>query len=320
MQRAVLLGNARHLDEALAAFRRAPGLGFVFVGTVGGRSSLVDLPELSATDLPTACLEHDIDTVVMVGGAAGSDDLRAVAWSLQGTGIEVIVLPDLIDVAGPRLRLIADAGIPRLLLSEPRFDRATQLVKRTCDLLGGVVLLVLTSPVMAVATAAIVLEDRGPVLFRQVRVGRDGKQFECLKLRTMQVGAHALEPGLRRGHGGAQWKLRDDPRVTRCGHWLRTWSVDELPQLLNVVRGDMSLVGPRPQQLHEVQTYSALQARRLLVRPGLTGLWQVSGRSDLSLEESVRLDHYYVENWSLAIDVVILARTASAVLARRGAY
>lgn len=321
VQRAVLLGNDQHLDEALAAFRRAPRLGFVFLGTLGGRTSVADLPELgTADDVRATCLELDADTVVLTGGAAGSDDLRSVAWTLQGTGVEVILLPDLIDVASPRLRLVADAGIPRVLLSEPRFDRPSQVVKRAADLFGAVVLLVLTVPILALATVAILREDRGPVFFRQTRVGRDGREFECLKLRTMRIGADSMEPELRHGHDGAQWKLRGDPRVTRCGRWLRAWSVDELPQLLNVVRGDMSLVGPRPQQLYEVQTYSPEQARRLLVRPGMTGLWQVSGRSDLSLEESVRLDHYYVENWSLAIDVVILARTASAVLARRGAY
>lgn len=321
VHRAVLLGNDPHLDQSLAAFRRAPRLGFVFVGTLGGRGDLVDLPELEpCEDLRATCLEHDIDTVVMTGWPAGSGDLRAVAWDLQGSGVEVIVLPDLIDVASPRLRLVADAGIPRVLLAEPRFDRATRLVKRTFDLVGAVVLLVATIPLLAVAVSLIALEDRGPVFFRQVRVGRDGQEFICLKLRTMRVGAETLEHELRRGHISAQWKMRADPRVTRCGRWLRSWSVDELPQLLNVVRGDMSMVGPRPQQVHEVKTYSRQQARRLLVRPGLTGLWQVSGRSDLSLEESVRLDHYYVENWSMAMDLVIVARTARAVLARRGAY
>ncbi len=320
-RRAVLLGDQKHLDEALAAFGRAPQLGFVFVGTLGGRCSIGIQPVLGPTaDVRATCLGHDVDTVVLAGGDAGSDDMRAVAWSLQGTGVDVIVLPDLIDVASPRLLLQADAGIPRVLLSEPQFERATRFTKRVFDLVGATFLLVVTAPVMAVATLGILLEDGGPVFFRQTRVGQRGQEFRCLKLRTMTVGAASLEPSLRADHDGALWKLREDPRITRCGRWLRAWSVDELPQLVNVLAGTMSLVGPRPQQPYEVRTYSPAQARRLLVRPGMTGLWQVSGRSDLSLQEAVRLDHYYVENWSPAIDLVVLVRTVSAVLARRGAY
>lgn len=194
--------------------------------------------------------------------------------------------------------------------------------KRTFDVVGALALIVLFSPVLLIAAIRISLHDGGPVIFRQLRVGRDGKLFDCLKLRSMVVGAEAMLPELHllAGHTGGLFKLRDDPRITRPGRWLRSFSLDELPQLVNVLRGQMSLVGPRPPLPTEVAAYTEEMQRRLRVRPGMTGLWQVSGRSDLSWDEAIRLDLFYVDNWSLLQDLSILARTFRAVFGRRGAY
>lgn len=203
-----------------------------------------------------------------------------------------------------------------------RSAAATRWAKRTFDVAGALALLVLFAPVIALAAARIHLHDRGPVLFRQRRVGRDGEHFRCLKLRSMVVDAEDLLPDLqtRSGHTEGLFKLRDDPRITRPGVWLRRFSLDELPQLVNVLRGEMSLVGPRPPLPTEVSAYTDEMQRRLRVRPGMTGLWQVSGRSELSWDEAIRLDLHYVDNWSMLQDLVILARTFNAVMSGRGAY
>lgn len=194
--------------------------------------------------------------------------------------------------------------------------------KRTFDVVGALALIVLFSPVLLMAAILISAHDRGPVLFRQPRVGRDGELFDCLKLRSMVVGAEAMLPDLlvQEGHTQGLFKMPEDPRITRPGRWLRRFSVDELPQLVNVIRGQMSLVGPRPPLPTEAAAYTVDMQRRLRVRPGMTGLWQVSGRSELSWDEAIRLDLFYVDNWSLLQDMSILLRTFRAVLGRRGAY
>ena len=196
------------------------------------------------------------------------------------------------------------------------------VLKRAFDVVLALVGLVLAAPVMLVVWLVLRFGSKGPVLYSQTRVGKDGHLFTCLKFRTMVPDAEARLAALQAeaGHAAGLFKMKDDPRITRSGRWLRRYSVDELPQLLNVLRGDMSLVGPRPPLPSEVETYGEDVARRLHVRPGLTGLWQVSGRSDLSWAESVRLDVRYVDNWSLRLDAQILARTARAVLGHRGAY
>ena len=178
------------------------------------------------------------------------------------------------------------------------------------------------SPVLIAAAVLVKLHDGGPVLFRQTRTGRHGEQFSCLKFRSMVVDAeaHLARLHAESGHDGGLFKMKEDPRITKPGRWLRRFSIDELPQLFNVVRGEMSLVGPRPPLPLEVASYEADTTRRLRVRPGMTGLWQVSGRSDLSWEEAVRLDLYYVDNWSMVQDASILVRTVRAVFGRSGAY
>ena len=208
-------------------------------------------------------------------------------------------------------------------MGQPQSLGASRGLKRTFDIVGALFVLILASPVMAVVAAGIKLQDRGPVMFGQTRVGRYGRLFTCLKFRSMVVDAEAQLASvthLNKNADGALFKLKNDPRITRIGHVIRRLSIDELPQLINVLRGDMSLVGPRPALPSEVSKYDPDFKRRLHVRPGLTGLWQVSGRSNLSWDDTVRLDLYYVDNWSVVQDLTILARTVQAVVRSNGAY
>ena len=248
--------------------------------------------------------------------------LRRLSWALEERDVELIVSPGIIEVAGPRLSIRPIAGLSLLHLERPSASGGRMLGKTAFDrVVGGLILLGLTPFMLAVA-AAIRLTSRGPALFRQTRVGVDGHEFTMYKFRSMVVDAEARRDdliGLSDGNG-VLFKMKDDPRVTKVGKVLRRFSIDELPQLINVVRGDMSLVGPRPPLPEEVAEYTYDATRRLKVRPGVTGLWQVSGRSDLSWEESLRLDLRYADNWSLALDLSILWRTARAVFSGNGAY
>jgi exopolysaccharide biosynthesis polyprenyl glycosylphosphotransferase len=232
------------------------------------------------------------------------------------------VAPALLDVAGPRTTIRPVAGLPLLHMDHPEFTGTKQVIKDAFDKLVGLSALALTAPVFLFVTLVIRLDDGGPAFFRQTRVGRDGRDFTVYKFRTMVMDAEKLKTELTASndHDGVLFKMRKDPRITKVGSWLRRWSLDELPQLLNVVRGDMSLVGPRPALPDEAARYGDYVRRRLVVKPGLTGLWQVNGRSDLSWEESVRLDLRYVENWSLVLDLQILWKTLSAVWRGSGAY
>jgi exopolysaccharide biosynthesis polyprenyl glycosylphosphotransferase len=249
--------------------------------------------------------------------------LRRLSWELEGSGTELLVAPGLMEVAGPRMHMRPFIGLPLLHVEEPEFTGARRLVKEVVDRLGAGLALLAIAPMLLVVALAVRLDSVGPVLFRQVRIGRDGREFSMLKFRTMVADAEEQRAALldrNEKADGLLFKIADDPRVTRVGRVLRRFSLDELPQLLNVLGGQMSLVGPRPPLPAEVALYDDSVRRRLLVKPGLTGLWQVSGRSDLTWEESVRLDLRYVENWSLLLDLMILWKTASAVLRARGAY
>lgn len=251
-----------------------------------------------------------------------SQRLRSLAWELEGSAAELVVAPVLMEVAGPRLHVTGVLGMPLLRVSPPAFSGGQRIVKELVDRIGAALLLTLLSPLLLIVAALIAATDRGPVFYRQYRVKRDGEVFRIWKFRTMYVGADAARDELAPANevGGPLFKLRADPRVTRVGAMLRRFSVDELPQLFNVLGGSMSLVGPRPPLPEEVAQYGPDTHRRLLVKPGMTGLWQVSGRSDLSWEDSVRLDLRYVEDWSLALDAVILWKTVRAVLLGVGAY
>ncbi|KUL55419.1 exopolysaccharide biosynthesis polyprenyl glycosylphosphotransferase [Streptomyces sp. NRRL F-4489] len=248
--------------------------------------------------------------------------LRRLAWNLEGSDAEMVVAPVLMEVAGPRLHVDAVLGIPLLRVSMPAFTGGRRAVKGVVDRLGAAVLLVLLAPLMVGVALLVLLDGPGGAFYRQRRVGKDGREFTILKFRTMVAGADRARDALadRNEGAGPLFKLRRDPRVTRVGAVLRRYSLDELPQLLNVLTGSMSLVGPRPPLPEETAAYGPDIRRRLLVKPGLTGLWQISGRSDLSWEEAVRLDLRYVEDWSLALDTVILWKTLRAVLHGQGAY
>jgi exopolysaccharide biosynthesis polyprenyl glycosylphosphotransferase len=263
------------------------------------------------------------DVVFFAGGAIDSgSELRRAVWELTEHGVQVVVAPSVSDISRERVQVRPVGGLPLMHIDPPGSTDAVRWGKRLFDIIGSAALLVLFSPLLAFAAARIKSADPGPVLFHQTRVGRLGKEFQCLKLRTMVVDAEdrLLDLQNQLGYITGLFKMRDDPRITKPGRWLRRFSIDELPQLWNVLRGDMSLVGPRPPLPREVATYDYFATRRLQVRPGLTGLWQVSGRSDLSWDETVRLDLYYVDNWSMVQDLTILTRTLTAVLSSRGAY
>ncbi len=249
--------------------------------------------------------------------------LRRLSWELEGTDVDVIVAPALTDIAGPRIHVRPVAGLPLLHIEQPQLSGGRRLLKNCFDRAMGLSALLLVLPMLLLLAAAVRLTSAGPALFRQTRIGRAGKPFTIYKFRSMYVDSEGKLQVLMAHNErseGLLFKIRKDPRITRVGVFLRRYSLDELPQLLNVVKGDMSLVGPRPPLPVEVEQYENDVRRRLLVKPGLTGLWQVSGRSDLTWDESVRLDLHYVENWSLALDFMILWRTLFAVLRGAGAY
>jgi exopolysaccharide biosynthesis polyprenyl glycosylphosphotransferase len=248
--------------------------------------------------------------------------LRQLAWELEKTGTDLCVAPSLMDVAGPRTTIRQTAGLTLLHVDHPQLSGALQVVKGLFDRLAAAMALLLLSPLMIALALAIRMSDEGPAFFVQTRVGKDGKVFRIYKFRTMVVDAEArlAELRSRNEHDGVLFKMRHDPRITAIGLFLRKYSIDELPQLFNVVRGDMSLVGPRPALPEETARYADHVRRRLVVKPGLTGMWQVNGRSDLSWEESVRLDLRYVENWSFALDLQILWKTITVILRGSGAY
>ena len=319
--RVLLVGNRDHVASLVVALGRAPDAGYQVVGACvddarEGRVAGVSIlgPE---SDVLVKALEHRADVVAVSSSAGlGQAGLRRLGWALESTDIDLVVAPGIMDVAGPRVLTRPVQGLPLLHVEAPRFGGPQLVLKNVADRIAAVLALVLLSPVMLGVALAIRRESDGPVLFRQERVGRGGRSFGMLKFRSMVADAETMLPALRVVDEGAGplFKMRNDPRVTRVGAFIRRYSLDELPQLVNVVRGEMSLVGPRPPLPREVATYEADVRRRLLVKPGLTGLWQISGRSNLSWDESVRLDLYYVENWTPVLDLMILWRTVQVVL------
>ncbi|WP_100448767.1 sugar transferase [Glycomyces xiaoerkulensis] len=328
VQRLLLIGSYPEAMEVYRTVRRAPAAGLVPVGVyvTEGASSVRDLdtpvPVFAGTDLVGCAEQIKADTLAVCGTAsADSADLRRLAWQLEGTGRDLVVAPQLTDIAGPRVHIRAVEGLPLLHLEEPKISGIGWLIKNILDLASSALSLVLLSPLFLVVAIAIKLDSPGPVFFRQARVGRDGETFHCWKFRTMYIDAEERQAALMMHNesDGLLFKMKDDPRITRVGRFLRSTSIDELAQLINVVRGEMSLVGPRPLPAENGDFLGDVR-RRLLVRPGITGLWQVSGRSDLSWDDAVRLDLYYVDNWSLTTDLQILFRTVAVVLRRKGAY
>ncbi len=328
MRRVVAVGHARVIADLATELRRETyhGLSVVAACIAGpeGDSEVDGIPVVGGLGNVARVVElYDADTVAVLACPEMSGvRLRELAWELEKTDTDLCVAPALMDVAGPRTTIRPVAGLPLLHVDHPEFTGAKQVIKGAFDKILGVSALTLMAPVFICAAIAIRLADGGPALFRQTRVGRDGRAFTVYKFRTMVLDAEERKIHLvgSNEHDGVLFKIRNDPRITTVGAWLRRWSVDELPQLINVVRGDMSLVGPRPALPDEAARYGDYVRRRLAVKPGITGLWQVNGRSDLSWEESVRLDLRYVENWSLILDLQILWKTCSAVLHGSGAY
>ena len=329
LNRVLIAGSASHIDEIAGVLSREKWLGYQVVGALTPPASTAietpaGVPVLGSTeDINWSVAASGANVLFFAGGAVGSaQELRRIAWDLEKKDVQVVVAPSVTDVSHDRVRIRPVGGLPLIHVDAPRATDAVRWGKRLFDIVGSVGLLALFSPVFVVAAAWVKLHDRGPVLFRQTRVGKDGAEFSCLKFRSMVVDAEALLAELHAQHGyeSGLFKLKQDPRITKPGAWLRKHSFDELPQLVNVLRGEMSLVGPRPPLPLEVERYERDANRRLNIRPGLTGLWQVSGRSDLSWEETVRLDLYYVDNWSMLQDINILFKTLRAVARPHGAY
>lgn len=323
-------GEAATLSERLEK-RPADGFRVVAVCRPRGdsrpsgesRPGVVAADALDEADIMAAVNRHSVDVVAVASDPdLAGQSLRRLSWALEQHGVELIVSPGIIEVAGPRISVRPVAGLSLLHLERPSASAGPHLLKSIFDRVAALILITIALPLLAAIALSVKLTSRGPALFKQQRVGRGNEMFTMLKFRTMVVDAEARQAELEAQSDGNTilFKLRVDPRVTKIGAYLRRFSLDELPQLINVLRGEMSLVGPRPPLEQEVAMYAADDTRRMLVKPGLTGLWQVSGRSDLSWDDSVLLDLRYVDNWSMTLDLLILWKTLRAVLKGSGAY
>jgi exopolysaccharide biosynthesis polyprenyl glycosylphosphotransferase len=339
-QRVVAVGHPHSVADLVRQLRQEQYHGLEVIGACVPSRSVRPLPsprgstdELAELGVPVLGGFDDVigvvtgataDTVaVLTCPEMDGPALRHLAWDLEQTPADLVVAPGLMEMAGPRIAVRPACGLPLLYVEEPEFTGPRRIVKRGVDLATSTLALLLLAPVMAGIAIAIRSTTRGPVFFTQTRVGQDGAEFRMLKFRTMCEDAEQRLPlviDLNERSEGLLFKIRDDPRVTGVGRFLRRYSLDELPQLINIFVGHMSLVGPRPPLPREVASYDPDVRRRLLVKPGLTGLWQISGRSDLSWDESVRLDLRYVENWSPTLDILIVWKTVFAVLRGSGAY
>lgn len=334
MARLLLLGGPSAVAHLASSLDRAKHAGYLPVAAyVPG---LHDSPSIEPeSGLTILGYKADTSSILEAIDACGADAvavsagvqlhpqiLRHLGWELAARNIGLIMAPALTDIAGPRIHTQQVAGLPLIHVTTPTLEGGQRVAKRLFDVLVSAILIVIASPIMALIALLIRLDSPGPILFRQERVGIEGAPFKMLKFRSMIVNAeHKLSDLVQYNEGnGVLFKMKNDPRVTTLGRVLRKFSLDELPQLFNILYGTMSLVGPRPPLPSEVEAYEHDVRRRLLVKPGLTGLWQVSGRSNLSWQDSVRLDLYYVENWSLAGDLIILLRTIRAVFHSTGAY
>lgn len=334
MSRLMIIGGQSAISHLATTLHSAKYAGYLPVaaytpGTVNKQACEPDsgLPILGhGTDTESVLAAIDACKADAVAVSAGvqlhPQTLRHLGWELAARNVGLIMAPALTDIAGPRIHTQQVAGLPLIHVTTPTLEGGQRVAKRLFDIFVSCLLIVLTSPLMALIALLVRGDSKGPVLFRQERVGMEGSTFQMLKFRSMVVDAEdRLSELQHRNEGkGLLFKIKDDPRITRVGGILRKYSLDELPQLFNICAGSMSLVGPRPPLPREVEAYEHDVRRRLLVKPGLTGLWQVSGRSNLSWQDSVRLDLYYVENWSLAGDLVIILRTARAVFHSTGAY
>lgn len=327
LTRTVVVGNSHAVADVVAQLRRGVVAGYRAVAV-----HLTDRPDLVAEagpDLPSydgaafrAELNRGAVGAVILTDGLDRDQTRRLAWQLENRPVQMMFVPRLVDVAGPRMQVREAEGLSFVHVDLPRFNGAKLVMKRAFDIVFSAAALVFLAPVFLAIAVLIKCDDGGPILFRQQRVGRYGEPFTIHKFRTMCTDAEAKIDALIAANGGAAllFKLEEDPRITPIGKLLRKYSLDELPQFWSVLRGGMSVVGPRPQVSREVAEYSDIHHRRLLIKPGITGLWQVNGRSELSMDESIRLDLRYVENWSLIGDITLVLKTVGVVVRPGGAW
>ena len=323
-RRALLVGrsgNLTHLHHSLGEARS--GIEYEFLGAVAPTQAGVDLPVLGTIDeLPRVVSQHVVDELIVTDSDLDEDELLEIVDAAHRHGVKVRVAPKTTELLTQRADYVPGQGVPLFELRPPVLAGTDWLTKRAFDLVVSAAVVILGLPLWILIAAAIKLTSRGPVFYRDRRVGLGEREFGMVKFRTMYRDAaerqRELEP--RNEAGGALFKIRDDPRVTRVGRLLRRLSLDEIPNVLNVLWGEMSLVGPRPLPVRDFALLEDWQRRRYLVLPGMTGLWQISGRSSLTFGDLVRLDFYYLENWSIWLDITILAKTIPAVISSRGAY
>jgi exopolysaccharide biosynthesis polyprenyl glycosylphosphotransferase len=323
-RRTLLVGSGRHLDQVAHALADAPYGGIEPIGYVSltprPDNGLRSLGELA--QLPEIVAEHRVQDVIIADPDFPQEKAVELVDVCHQRGIEVHVAPSTMGILTQRAEFVPGQSLPLFTLRPPVFEGVDFAIKRTFDVIGATLLLVLLSPVLLAVALAVKLTSRGPVLYRSARPGMGGAPFDCLKYRTMRDDAEQAQEELESLNemSGVLFKIKDDPRMTPVGRFLRRFSLDELPQLVNVARGEMSLVGPRPLPLRDFERLEEWHKKRYLVLPGITGLWQVSGRAELDFDELVRLDFLYLERWSVALDLVILLKTVPAVLLRRGAF
>ncbi|WP_405218098.1 sugar transferase [Agrococcus sp. Ld7] len=329
--RTILVGDRDEVAYVLERLASMPDLSYHVLGAAIDDTDPQPLT-LHDRTIPVLCCKATLsetaermgaDTVILASNPdADPDYLTRLSRQLEGTCAELVLYSRLTDVAGPRISFRPVDGLPLIHVQIPTFDGGKHLLKRATDIIVASLALIAVAIISIPIAIAIKLDSPGPILFRQQRVGRDGHTFTMLKFRTMHIDAEQQLAALKAQHDGAgpMFKLRHDPRVTRIGHYLRTHSLDELPQFWNALTGDMSVVGPRPPLPDEATSYDGTVLRRLYLKPGITGLWQISGRSDLSWDDSVRLDLRYIENWSVMHDLMIIFRTARIIVHPTGAY
>ncbi len=329
--RAIVTGSRDDIEYVIRTLEQGGQLGHVVVGTTttdgDDHPIVVDgrIHPVVGSVHSTAAHARELGADSIIVASRPDDDpdfIKRLSWELEGTASELILSSRLADVAGPRISLRPIDGLPLIHVQIPEFEGGKHSIKRAMDIVVAALALIPITIIGLPIAAAIWLEDRGPIFFRQTRIGRDGTEFRMIKFRSMRVDAEARLAELQAQNegSGVLFKMKKDPRVTRVGAILRKFSLDELPQFLNVLLGDMSVVGPRPPLPVEVSKYESTVYRRLYIKPGITGLWQISGRSDLSWDESVRLDLRYVENWSIMNDLMIMWRTAKVMVSPKGAY
>ena len=318
----VVVGDRGHLAGLIAALRNVPEAGYTIVGACSeGSEPIAGVPIVGSEHQAAQVAERLGADVVACSGSwrLGAEGLRRLGWELEGTGIGLVLAPGMTQVAGPRILTRPVAGLPLLHVEAPTFTGPKRAVKTTFDVVGALFIGLVLSPLLLVVALRVARDGASP-LYKATRIGQGGTPFLMWKFRSMVPDADKIAPAAANDGAGPLYKLKSDPRITPLGRVLRRTSIDELPQLWNVLRREMSLVGPRPPLASEVALYEQDVYRRLLVKPGMTGLWQVSGRSDLPWDDAVRLDLYYVENWNLVEDLKILWRTVSTVVRHQGAY